>query len=274
MRCALLWALLPLSFASFDSLAGPRVLPMAHAHNDYLQVRPLFDALDHGFMSAEADICLIDGELLVGHEIKHCRPGRSLESLYLVPLAKRVRANGGRVHRGGPREFQLLVDFKTSGMPTYRVLEPLLERYRWMLTSFEGGKRKPGAVLVVLSGSRPQEHVASLDSRLCALDGWFGDLRRPAQVVPLLSDRWSKHFRWRGNGPMPIDERIRLRDYVRRAHAGGRKIRFWAVPHHPEVWRAQLEEGVDWLNLDDMTRSRRFLLRWLDKPTPRRRTAL
>ena len=42
-------------------------LPRAHAHNDYRHERPLFDALDHGFCSVEADIFLVEGQLLIGH---------------------------------------------------------------------------------------------------------------------------------------------------------------------------------------------------------------
>src|SRR5262245_58578952 len=36
-------------------------LRQAHAHNDYEHPRPLFDALDQGFCSVEADIYLVDG---------------------------------------------------------------------------------------------------------------------------------------------------------------------------------------------------------------------
>jgi hypothetical protein len=45
--------------------AAPVPLTRAHAHNDYLHARPLFDALDHGFCSVEADVWLVDGKLLV-----------------------------------------------------------------------------------------------------------------------------------------------------------------------------------------------------------------
>jgi hypothetical protein len=52
--------------------AAPPVAPIvplanAHAHNDYEHKRPLFDALDNGFTSVEADVFLVDGKLLVGH---------------------------------------------------------------------------------------------------------------------------------------------------------------------------------------------------------------
>src|SRR5262245_45294116 len=69
-------------------------LPQAHAHNDYEHKRPLLDALDNGFCSVEADIFLVNGELLVGHTSKDLRPERTLEKLYLDPLRQRVKANG------------------------------------------------------------------------------------------------------------------------------------------------------------------------------------
>src|SRR3990172_9175630 len=80
-------------------------LPNAHAHNDYWHERPLFDALDHGFTSVEADVFLRDGNLLVGHELAELKPESTLESLYLDPLARRVRENGGRVYPNGDRFF-------------------------------------------------------------------------------------------------------------------------------------------------------------------------
>src|SRR5919109_1377732 len=72
---------------------GPRPLWRAHAHNDYEHPRPLFDALDHRFGSIEADIYLVGDQLLVAHDPVDLDPGRTLESLYLDPLARRVKAN-------------------------------------------------------------------------------------------------------------------------------------------------------------------------------------
>src|SRR5689334_4607279 len=109
------------------TVAGPAVrgdekpvtpLRRAHAHNDYEHKRPLFDALDHGFCSVEADVYLIDGKLLVAHDRKDVKPDRTLEALYLDPLRERARANGGRVYPGGPTVF-LLVDVKSGAEETY-----------------------------------------------------------------------------------------------------------------------------------------------------------
>ncbi|VXC12011.1 exported hypothetical protein [Arthrobacter sp. 9AX] len=56
------------------------------AHNDYEHDRPLFDALEHGFTSVEADVWLVDGELRVAHDLADAKQGVTLESLYLDPL--------------------------------------------------------------------------------------------------------------------------------------------------------------------------------------------
>ena len=80
------------------------------------------------------------------------REKRSLESLYLEPLAKRVKANGGSVHKT-KAPFHLMIDFKTDGPKTYAALQPLREKYRFMLTEF-GRKNKTKAVTIVISGSR------------------------------------------------------------------------------------------------------------------------
>ena len=134
---------------------APRVLHHAHAHNDYAHQRPLLDALDHGFHSVEADIHLVDGELLVAHDREDCVPGHTLRALYLQPLAERVRRNGGRVHPDGPLEFQLLIDIKSDGEATYRALRSELADHARMLTRFTDSPRHRGAVLVVLSVQDP-----------------------------------------------------------------------------------------------------------------------
>lgn len=76
----------------------PRPLRHAHAHNDYLHPRPLYDALAHGFTSVEADVFLVDGELLVAHDPAGLDPRRTLAALYLDPLRALVRAGHGSVH--------------------------------------------------------------------------------------------------------------------------------------------------------------------------------
>ncbi|TAE61046.1 MAG: hypothetical protein EAZ89_00925, partial [Bacteroidetes bacterium] len=93
-----------------EVIVGPvRPLAAAHAHNDYEHKRPLWDALDRGFTSVEADIWLINNELYVSHT-RPVKPDslRTLRRLYLDPLARRVSDYGGAVYPAYPGIFRLM----------------------------------------------------------------------------------------------------------------------------------------------------------------------
>ncbi|MEU4571773.1 phosphatidylinositol-specific phospholipase C/glycerophosphodiester phosphodiesterase family protein [Nonomuraea sp. NPDC023979] len=248
------------------SAAGAQPLPRAHAHNDYEHDRPLLDALDHGFTSVEADIYLVDGELLVGHDPEDLRPGRTLQALYLDPLARRVRDNHGHVYPRSRQQLQLLVDIKNNGAATYTELDQVLSSYRKMLTTYHKGKVKPGAVTVVISGDRPRDLMAGQERRSAFYDGRLSDLGQGgASLVPLISDNWTNHFTWRGEGPMPEAERAKLRDIVATAHRDGQRVRFWATPDvagpaRDALWRELVAADVDHVNTDDLAGLQRFLL--------------
>jgi len=239
----------------------------AHAHNDYRHAPPLFAALRHGFTSVEADVFLVGDKLCVGHDPNELQPDKTLQSLYLEPLRDLVKANGGRVYRGSSR-FILLVDLKTPAEPTYRRLHDILTGYRDILAGLGPQGRKKGAVLVIVSGNRPLELMQAQPVRYAGYDGRLTDLdsRASADVIPLISDQWSKHFTWRGEGPMPPEEQRKLKNVVQKAHAQGRLVRFWATPDAPSpareaFWRELLSEGVDLLNTDDLKGLQEFLLR-------------
>jgi glycerophosphoryl diester phosphodiesterase len=258
---------------AIDSANGaPHVaapLPNAHAHNDYLHAHPLFDALDHGFTSVEADIFLVDGNLLVGHDRDALKPDRTLESLYLTPLAERVHQNGGHVYAKSSRFF-LLIDIKDDSQRTYSELQKLLAKHADMLTSVEANTVRPGAVTIVLTGNRPQITPADPHSRYAGLDGRLSDLgsRVPAHVMPMISDNWTTQFHWNGKGPMPENERAKLREIVKKSHDSGRVVRFWATPESETLWRELRAAGVDLINTDELARLAAFLRTPDEKPHP------
>ena len=241
--------------------SGPaKPLPRAHAHNDYEHPRPLLDALDNGFCSVEADIYLVDGKLLVAHNRKDVTPARTLEALYLDPLRERSRANGGPIHPGVPT-FSLLIDVKSEAKATYAALDKVLAGYADLLTVTRDGKPEPKAVTVVLSGGRDTETIAGQAVRYVGIDGRTQDLEAnpPADRVPWVSASWAPLFRWRGDGPMPDDERKKLRDYVETAHRQGRVVRFWATPETEAVWKELHAAGVDLIGTDKLAELRAFL---------------
>lgn len=253
----------------FAGFAG-EVVPLVHghSHNDYQQRHPLADALLRGYTSIEADVVLVQGQLLVGHDpLQAIARGTTLRALYLDPLADWVDRNGGSVYGPDRPGLQLLIDVKSEARSTWRALEGLLAGYEDMLTRFTPDGVEPGAVTVVVSGNRAPDLVAAEDDRLTALDGRVQDLDGAvsSELMPLISERWADVFRWSGRGSIPGSDLARMRAIVAAAHAQGRRVRFYDTPAatgsiRENVWRTELAEGVDLLNVDNLAAGQAFLL--------------
>lgn len=271
---ALLAAVAATSLATAPASAherGVKPLPQAHSHNDYEHTRPLQDALDQGFTSVEADIYLVDGQLLVAHDLADTRPDRTLESLYLEPLRKRVLANHGVGVYRQRAEFQLLIDVKGDANSTYAALEKRLydPRYSFLFSLYAFGHVKKRAVTAVISGGRPKDVMLGQKFRLAFYDGRIKDqndlgIGSDPRVTPLVSDSWTGLFTWTGEGPFPAEERAKLHDLVKRAHAAGQRVRFWATPDaagpgRDALWKELVAAGVDHLNTDDLPGLANFL---------------
>ncbi|MFY9252073.1 MAG: phosphatidylinositol-specific phospholipase C/glycerophosphodiester phosphodiesterase family protein [Fuerstiella sp.] len=242
-----------------EEAAAP--LLRAHAHNDYLHTRPLLDALEQGFCSVEADVFLVNGKLLVAHSFLELSPDRTLEDLYLKPLRERVKANGGRVHKNGP-VFTLLIDIKADGANTYTALNTLLQQqYADVFSYVENGTFHEQAVNIVISGDRAFDVISGSSKRFAGIDGRLSDLdtHHSSHLMPLISDNWRNHFKWRGVGEFPEPERAKLTDCVAKAHAAGRRIRFWATPDVPAMWEALDNAQVDMINTDDLPGLAKYL---------------
>ncbi|MBX7442336.1 MULTISPECIES: phosphatidylinositol-specific phospholipase C/glycerophosphodiester phosphodiesterase family protein [unclassified Arthrobacter] len=238
-----------------------------HAHNDYEHDRPLFDALEHGFTSVEADVWLVDGELRVAHDLADAKQGVTLESLYLDPLEDLVRSQPGHsVYPQWDGSLQLLIDIKSEGESTYAAIEQELAEHHDIMSRYTNGNVKTGPVTAVISGNRPLATMQAQDKRFSFYDGRASDLTSgmPASLMPLVSNNWTKLFTWQGVGPMPELERAKLHAYVETAHANGYRVRFWATPDQPgdardAVWTELADAGVDHINTDDLAGLQQFL---------------
>lgn len=253
-------------FFLFPFTCFGQVTPLinGHAHNDYWHVRPLQQALANGFMSVEADVHLLKGDLLVNHEAAFTRKGRTLESLYLNPLFERAKTHGFKsVYENGPKEFVLYIDIKQGCPDIGDVLIELLKNYEDMLTVWEKGIKRTGAVSVIIGAcGREQEWIESskrwfyFDAHLDALDGPYG-----SDVIPRVSTNLGSITPWRGVGDIPKADLQKIRNIVEKAHSQGRKVRFWATGNNPKVWQTLLDAGVDWMNVDRLKRFRNYIAR-------------
>jgi hypothetical protein len=239
-------------------------LEHAHAHNDYVHARPLLGALELGFNSIEADVYLVNGQLLVAHNRDSVDTQRTLEALYLAPLRAYVQQHGGRAYPG-VQPLTLLIDVKSDSEATYASLDSLLRRYADLFTIFAGDVVIQGPVIAVISGERAIGAMRKARVRFAGVDGRLADLRQslPATraLMPLVSDSWDHITKWKGDGVAPVTIRRDLERVVTLAHRQGKRIRFWGTPDNEAVWQLLLDARVDLIGADDLDALRTFLIR-------------
>jgi hypothetical protein len=223
----------------------------AHAHNDYAHPRPLLDALDAGFSSVEVDVWLRDDRVWVSHD--STGGAGWLDELYLDPLDDLI-AEGGSVHGDGA-PFTLWIDLKQGSSALREALHELLGSHDW-LTRIEGSTVSTGPVTAVLTGNATSKsiYVEDFDPRFAFRDSnFYAEDDGPAdERWRYYALNWNLYVAWPGTGEPPLDVRERLRSIVARAHELERRVRFFSTPDTEAVWQLQLEEGVDFINTDDL----------------------
>ncbi|MEI7577553.1 MAG: phosphatidylinositol-specific phospholipase C/glycerophosphodiester phosphodiesterase family protein [Armatimonadota bacterium] len=236
----------------------------AHAHNDYAQPNPLKGALERGFCSIEADVFLVNGILLVGHDRKDLNPDRTLTEMYLKPLADRVKTSGGTVY-GKKQELILLVDIKADGAAAYEQLQKDLKPFQSFLTGFSRGRTVKRAVKVILSGDRPITQVAAQKQRWVFIDGRKEDLGGDPNLFPLVSESFLSIFKYMGRGDFGQSNSEAMTGFVTKAHQAKQIVRFWATPETPTMWSILTDHKVDLIGTDKQADLAAFLTKKLQR---------
>lgn len=238
-----------LLFLSLTGVVGqPASIP--HAHNDYEHEQPLTAAITAGFRSVEADVHLRNGKLLVGHNSVD-RRSPELTRLYLLPLNELLKKSAP-VATALP--FYLMIDLKTDGEKTLKVLEQELQQFPdWLL--------QDGPVRIVLSGNVPKQHMLTDEFSGIRIDGRPDDLGKDisADRMPWVSDRFSNWGTGDGSGGISAASMDKISALARRVHTEGKLLRLWATPDNPKAWKQLQQAGVDLLNTDHLQEMQKFL---------------
>ena len=255
------------------------IIPIpCHSHNDYERRVPLYEALQAGCISIEADVWLRDDDLLVGHTLSSLTAARTLQSLYLEPLLSILArqnapgeiSEGSSEHTANPFalgvggifetntnvSLTLLLDIKTDGQATLPVIERQLEplRAKGLLTHTSGQKLVTGPITIVGSGNTPFDQIQrETGNRDIFFDApltqfWGEDIGASSTNRTVYNPQNSLY----ASAPFseiigkPWHDMLRpaqvetIRAHVQAAAAQGLKVRYWDTP----AWPVRVREHV------------------------------
>ncbi|KAI1391424.1 PLC-like phosphodiesterase [Hypoxylon trugodes] len=265
------------------------VVPIrCHSHNDYWRTVPLFSALHAGCVGVEADVWLMDDGpvLYVGHDEAALAINRTFQSLYINPLVDLLNRSNPQTQfynesRRGVFDYDpeqpviLLVDIKTGGNVTWphvlSQLEPL--RSRGYLTYFSDGEVHQRQVTVVGTGATPFDLVVKNSTYRdvffdAPLEKMWEDPddpnSQPAEEAMMYNETNSFYASTSfveaigiGVGGLSQEQLYKIRGQIKGAHRRGLKVRYWETMGWPIgwrniIWHTLIEEGIDFLNVDDL----------------------
>lgn len=228
----------------------------AHSHNDYQHDLPLWGALAQGATSIEIDVFAHKGMLKISHIKFALNIRESFEDMYLEPLVKIIEERGG-IYSEVP--LVLMIDFKTNSDSTLPLLLEAIAPYKaYFSYYYEDSVYQKDLQLVISGNGFTYNQVKTQDSIFVFLDGNVHHCEEdfPPQLVPRGSTKYNSIFTWKGKGEIPENELIKLREMLAEAKKCNKKLRFYAMPANERIWHTFLQEGVDWINLDNIQRFR------------------
>ncbi|CZR60237.1 uncharacterized protein PAC_10133 [Phialocephala subalpina] len=249
-----------------------------HSHNDYVQKVPLYQGLEAGCISTEADIHLRKGDLFVAHGGNEIKWANTLSSLYLDPLIAILEAQNqntavGEAPKGiwdeSPEtSLVLYLDFKSKGTNVFNTVRDQLEdlRQKGYLTFWTpetGLVQRPLTVVGtgatdfkdVVANATYRDIFFDIDARSNKLAGdsvQFDTTNSYSVSTPMGAAI--------GKPGLQFDEnqKAKITTLVQQANALGLKTRYWDAPGKGDlkkrnaVWRNLLDLGVTLLNVGDL----------------------
>jgi alkaline phosphatase len=242
---------------SSNSFAQKLTANHLHSHNDYKQNIPFLTAYYAGAGSIEADVYLLNGKLYVAHERNEIAEDRTLDELYLKPLAALFHKNGNKPYANTSKRLQLVIDIKEDHLHVIPQLLKYLAPYQDVFNA----ANNTHAVKIVLSGSMPAPAHYGNYPNYISFDGRPNIVYQPNELkrIAMISDNLATYTTWNGKGALTAPDSLKLKTLINAAHAYKKPFRLWATQDSPNTW-IQLEKlGADWINTDHPQQVHDFL---------------
>ena len=159
----------------------------------------------------------------------------------------------------------LFIDFKTAADELWPAVLSALEPLRAgnFLTTYDGKTLHERAVTVIGTGNTQLSDVRAQSPRDVFFDAPLDKLMEKdfkdltGNESPIASTNFKATFGEVRSRAFNASQLERLREQVDVAHQKGIKARYWNQPEWPvgtrnAVWRTLWDEGVDFLNVDDL----------------------
>jgi alkaline phosphatase len=228
------------SIASAQSINSSNIF----SHNDYKNPVPFYQAYDLQVGYIEADVFLLDGNLLVAHEAKELDNTKTLETLYLKPLQEKILQNNGTAYADATKSLALMIDLKTEGTSTLKALSEKLSGYPALIQCT--------SLKITVSGNMPPPGQWSNYPNFIHFDGRPNITYNEEQWkrITLVSSGLREYTLWNGKGLIPQLERDRINEVIKFAHDKNKPVRFWAMPDFVNAWIKLMDMKIDVFNTD------------------------
>ncbi len=223
---------------------------LIHSHNDYHQIVPFYQAYAQMLDSYEADVFYDKNteKILVAHEASEIKAENTLEELYIQPIVKQFRNNGGHAWKNTDKAFYLMIDIKANPEMVIPAVISLVDRYPDVFQP----KVNQGAVRLVFTGKIPDSKDFGNYPNYVLFDGNINKDYEAEQLehIAFFSDSFRRYSVWNGKGSIIPAEKQKLINAIDKAHNVHKMIRFWGSPDNLNTWQTFRNLGVDIINTD------------------------
>ncbi|OXE96507.1 alkaline phosphatase [Flavobacterium araucananum] len=223
-----------------------------HSHNDYAGKLPFYEAYSNETGVIEADVFLVNNELMVAHTAKEIAPQNTLKSLYLDPLATKFKTLGGKAYSSN-KPLILMIDIKTEADPTLKLIAQQLKTYPELISNKN--------LKVVISGNRPSAVNWKEYPEFIYFDGRLNENYSPDQLsrVEMISEDLKEITIWNGKGVMTQADAEKVQSIIKKVHDQHKKIRFWATQDNVNTWMTLMNLKVDFIGTDNVPELTHFI---------------
>jgi glycerophosphoryl diester phosphodiesterase len=250
-------------------LAAQPALPSGHSHNDYLQNRPLYQAVELGFGGIEIDICLTQKkELKVAHIPWFLSGKKDIEELYFKPIAKMIDERSPIFTYTKDFPLHLLIDFKKNADSTYVYLKKVFVEYASYITQYKNGVVVHKAPLVInITGNKPWKAMLKDSVLFARMDGPLF-LTDSTLNAPGFSNIDTSYLKITGRAASNYKNLLAFKRHfkdeeefykqvqanIKQYNDHGITTRYYEVPNNEKAWEMIIRCGINWINVDELKR--------------------